>query len=91
MGEGSDVAIEVGDAVIMKNDLSRFAYAYRLAKKMDRIIWQNIFFSMFIVALLVGLNLFGKMNIGLGVFAHEGSTLIVLFNGLRLLRKLPDA
>jgi Cd2+/Zn2+-exporting ATPase len=91
MGEGSDVAIEVGDAVIMKNDLSRFAYAYRLAKKMDRIIWQNIFFSMFIVALLVGLNLFGLMNIGLGVFAHEGSTLIVLFNGLRLLRKLPEA
>ena len=91
MGEGSDVAIEVGDAVIMKNDLSRFAYAYRLAKKMDRIIWQNIFFSMFIVALLVGLNLFGMMNIGLGVFAHEGSTLIVLFNGLRLLRKLPEA
>jgi len=91
MGEGSDVAIEVGDAVIMKNDLSRFAYAYRLAKKMDRIIWQNIFFSMFIVALLVGLNLFGMMNIGLGVFAHEGSPLIVLFNGLRLLRKLPEA
>lgn len=46
---------------------------------------------MFIVALLVGLNLFGLMNIGLGVFAHEGSTLIVLFNGLRLLRKLPEA
>ncbi len=46
-----NVAIEVGDAVIMKNDLS-LAYTYRLAK-MDRIIWPNIFFSMFIVALLV--------------------------------------
>jgi Cd2+/Zn2+-exporting ATPase len=91
MGEGSDVAIEVGDAVIMKNDLTRFTYALKTAKKLDRIIWQNIFFSMFIVALLIVLNLLGKMNIGLGVFAHEGSTLLVLFNGLRMLAPLhPD-
>ncbi|WP_291290877.1 heavy metal translocating P-type ATPase [Enterococcus sp.] len=88
MGEGSDVAIEVGDAVIMKNDLTRFTYALKTAKKLDRIIWQNIFFSMFIVALLIVLNLLGKMNIGLGVFAHEGSTLLVLFNGLRMLAPL---
>jgi Cd2+/Zn2+-exporting ATPase len=91
MGEGSDVAIEVGDAVIMKNDLSRFTYAVRTAKKLDRIIWQNIFFSMFIVLLLIVLNLLGKMNIGLGVFAHEGSTLVVLFNGLRMLAPLKDS
>ncbi len=90
MGEGSDAAIEVADAVIMKNDLYRVDYAYRVAKKTDKVIWQNIYFSMLVVALLVLLNLFGKMNIGLGVIAHEGSTLLVLLNGLRLLRKLPE-
>ena len=90
MGEGSDVAIEVGDAVIMKNDLTRFTYALKTAKKLDRIIWQNIFFSMFIVALLIVLNLLGKMNIGLGVFAHEGSTLLVLFNSLRMLAPMSE-
>lgn len=90
MGEGSDAAIEVADAVIMKNDLTRVDYAYRIAKKTDKVIWQNICFSMLIVAILVVLNLIGKMNIGLGVIAHEGSTLLVLMNGLRLLRKLPE-
>ncbi|OTN76561.1 hypothetical protein A5886_001638 [Enterococcus sp. 8G7_MSG3316] len=90
MGEGSDAAIEVADAVLMKNDLYRVDYAYRIAKKTEKVMWQNIYFSMLIVALLVVLNLLGKMNIGLGVIAHEGSTLLVLLNGLRLLKKLPE-
>ncbi len=45
---------------------------------------------MFIVALLIVLNLLGKMNIGLGVFAHEGSTLLVLFNSLRMLAPMSE-
>jgi len=85
MGDGTDVAIDVADAVIMQNDLLKFEYAHKLAKKLNRIIWENIIFAMGIVVLLSVLNIIGQMNIGLGVLAHEGSTLLVLFNGLRLL------
>lgn len=85
MGDGTDVAIDVADAVIMKNDLTRFKLAHQVAKKLDKIVGQNIAFSMFIVILLVTLNFLGKMDIGIGVLAHEGSTIVVLLNGLRLL------
>lgn len=85
MGNGTDIAIDVADAVIMQNDLMKFKYAHQLSKKLDKIVWQNILFSMFIVALLVVLNILGKMDIGIGVLAHEGSTLVVILNGLRLL------
>ena len=85
MGDGTDVAIDVADAVIMKNDLTRLKTAHQVSKKLDRVVMQNIVFSMLIVALLVGLNFFGKIDIGIGVLAHEGSTIVVLLNGLRLL------
>ncbi|GMA72955.1 metal-transporting ATPase [Tetragenococcus osmophilus] len=88
MGEGTDVAIDVADAVIMQNDLIKFEYAHKLSQKLNHIVWQNIIFAMGLVLLLSGLNIIGQMNIGLGVLAHEGSTLIVLVNGLRLLLPL---
>lgn len=91
MGDGTDVAIDVADAVIMKNDLTRFKYAHQVAKKLDRIVWQNIIFSMGVVLLLVFLNFFGKIDIGLGVIAHEGSTLVVILNGLRLLAPIKES
>lgn len=90
MGDGTDVAIDVADAVIMKNDLTRFKYAHQVSKKLDRIVWQNMLFSMLIVALLVVFNFFGKIEIGLGVFVHEGSTLVVILNGLRLLLPIKE-
>lgn len=90
MGDGTDVAIDVADAVIMKNDLTRFKYAHQVSKKLDRIVWQNVIFSMLIVALLVVFNFFGKIEIGLGVFVHEGSTLVVILNGLRLLLPIKE-
>ena len=90
MGDGTDVAIDVADAVIMKNDLTRFQYAHQVSKKLDRIVWQNVIFSMLIVALLVVFNFFGKIEIGLGVFVHEGSTLVVILNGLRLLLPIKE-
>ena len=90
MGDGTDVAIDVADAVIMKNDLTRFQYAHQVSKKLDRIVWQNVIFSMLIVALLVAFNFFGKIEIGLGVFVHEGSTLVVILNGLRLLLPIKE-
>ena len=85
MGDGTDIAIDVADAVLMKNDLTKFSYAHATSKKLDRVVWQNIFFSMLIVLLLVTLNILGKMDITIGVIAHEGSTLLVILNGLRLL------
>lgn len=85
MGEGTDIAIDVADAVLMQNDLTKFGYAYRVSKRLDRIVWENIIFAMAVVVLLVVLNILGKMDITIGVLAHEGSTILVLFNGLRLL------
>lgn len=85
MGDGTDIAIDVADAVLMQNDLTKFSYAHKVSKRLDRVVWQNIIFSMLIVSILVTLNILGKMDITIGVIAHEGSTLIVILNGLRLL------
>jgi Cd2+/Zn2+-exporting ATPase len=85
MGEGTDVAIDVADVVLMKNDLSKFVYSHKISKRLNKVVWQNIIFSMLIVTLLVVLNFFSITDIGLGVIAHEGSTLLVILNGLRLL------
>lgn len=85
MGDGTDIAIDVADVVLMQNDLTKFSYAHKVSKRLDRVVWQNIIFSMLIVAILVTLNVLGKMDITIGVIAHEGSTLIVILNGLRLL------
>ncbi|MCH4169970.1 MAG: heavy metal translocating P-type ATPase [Lactobacillus sp.] len=85
MGEGTDVAIDVADLVLMKNNLSKLVYAHRIAEKMDKVIWQNIVLSMLVVVGLVTLNFLGKTDIAIGVIFHEGSTLLVILNGLRLL------
>ena len=85
MGEGTDIAIDVADAVLMKNDLTRFSYTHKLAKKLRKIVWQNIFMALAIVVLLVILNITGNMNMTFAVIIHEGSTLLVIFNGIRML------
>lgn len=85
MGDGTDVAMDVADLVLMQNDLSKMVYAHQLVKKMDRITWQNIAFSMLVVLTLVTLNFLGKMDIAIGVIMHEGSTILVILNALRLL------
>lgn len=85
MGDGTDVAMDVADLVLMNNDLSKLAYAHQLSKKMDKVTWQNIYFSMFVVIVLVVLNFLGKMDIAIGVILHEGSTIAVILNALRLL------
>lgn len=85
MGNGTDIAIDVADAVLMQNDLTKVSYAHKVARRLDKIVWQNIYFSLAVVILLVVLNIFGKMDLPLGVIAHEGSTILVILNGLRLL------
>ena len=86
MGSGSSVAIESADVVIVKNDLAKLLYSYHLSKRLNRIIKQNIFFSVSVIILLMILNLLGYLDLPVGVVFHEGSTILVILNGLRLLR-----
>lgn len=88
MGEGTDIAIDVADAVLMKNDLNKFAYTHRVSKKLRSLVWQNIIFSMLVVLFLISMNILGMMDMGYAVLIHEGSTLVVILNGLRLLREV---
>ena len=86
MGQGSDVALETADVVLMKNELSRIAEAVRLSKRMNRIIKQNVFFSIAVILLLIATNFLGLIDLPFGVIGHEGSTILVILNSLRLLR-----
>lgn len=87
MGGGTDVALETADVVLMKNDLSRIAFAIRLSRKLNRIVKQNIIFSISVIVLLILSNFFQVINLPLGVLGHEGSTILVILNGLRLLQR----
>ncbi|MFN7252058.1 MAG: heavy metal translocating P-type ATPase [Anaerobacillus sp.] len=86
MGTGTDVAIETADIVLVKNDLAKIAKAIELSKKMNRIVKQNIVFSLSIIVLLIIGNFLQQVSLPLGVIGHEGSTILVILNGLRLLR-----
>jgi Zn2+/Cd2+-exporting ATPase len=86
MGNGTDVALETADVVLMKNDLARIAEAIRLSQKMNRIIKQNIVFSLLVIVLLISSNFLQILDLPYGVIGHEGSTILVILNSLRLLR-----
>lgn len=87
MGGGTDVALETADVVLMKNDLSKLADGIRMSRKMQKIVKQNIIFSLAVITLLIISNLFEVINLPLGVIGHEGSTILVILNGLRMLYK----
>lgn len=87
MGGGTDVALETSDMVLIKNDLSKIAYAVRLSRKMQRIVKQNIIFSISVIALLIISNFLQAVDLPFGVIGHEGSTILVILNGLRLLNR----
>lgn len=86
MGDGSGVALETADVVLMKNDLPRIAEAIQLSDKMNRIIKQNIIFSISVIMLLIISNFLQFIDLPFGVIGHEGSTILVILNGLRLLK-----
>ncbi|MBD3835384.1 MAG: heavy metal translocating P-type ATPase [Brevundimonas sp.] len=81
---GSDVALETADVALMADDLSRLPFTVGLSRQTRRIIRQNLFVSLGVVAFLVPATIFG-LGIGPAVALHEGSTLLVVFNALRLL------
>ncbi|MFY9511530.1 MAG: HAD-IC family P-type ATPase, partial [Rubrivivax sp.] len=81
---GSDVALETADVALMADDLKHLPFAVGLSRHTRSIIRQNVFVSLGIVAVLVPATIMG-MGIGAAVAVHEGSTLLVVFNALRLL------
>ncbi|MFT3756927.1 MAG: heavy metal translocating P-type ATPase [Pseudoxanthomonas sp.] len=81
---GSDVALETADVALMSDDLQRLAFAVSLSRRARAIIRQNTFISLGMVAVLVPATVFG-LGIGPAVALHEGSTLLVVVNALRLL------
>jgi Cd2+/Zn2+-exporting ATPase len=83
---GTDVALESADMLLMSDDdLSRLPGALRLARRARAIVRQNLAFAFTVMAVLMVFAMFGAIPLPLGVLGHEGSTLIVVANGLRLL------
>jgi Zn2+/Cd2+-exporting ATPase len=82
---GTDVALETADIVLMANDLQKIPYAVALSKAARRVVLQNLIFSSAVIVLLLIGALGFKLPLPLGVVGHEGSTVLVCLNGLRLL------
>lgn len=82
---GSDAALEQAEVVLMHDRLENFIAALRLSQRARRVIQQNLFISLGTVIVLVGFALAGEIPLTLGVLGHEGSTVIVVLNSLRLL------
>ncbi len=86
-GIGSDVAIETADVILTSDDLGRLATFLRLAQRAERTVRQNLAVAIGVIATLVLAVLFtDSIRMPLAVVAHEGSTMVVILNGLRLLR-----
>jgi Cd2+/Zn2+-exporting ATPase len=89
---GTDVALETADIVLMSDDLSRLPFVIGLSRKAERIVRQNLIFSLGVMLTLILLTIVAplifpgfRLPLPLGVVGHEGSTLIVVMNGLRML------
>ncbi|HEX6971107.1 MAG TPA: heavy metal translocating P-type ATPase, partial [Limnochordia bacterium] len=82
---GTDVALETADIVLMASDLRQLPPALALARRARAIMWQNLGFALGVIGVLVGCTLLGTMTLPIGVIGHEGSTVLVILNSLRLL------
>jgi Cd2+/Zn2+-exporting ATPase len=82
---GADAALEQADVVLMHDRLENFLAAYRLSHRARRVIRQNLVISLGTVGVLVFFALLGSIPLPLGVVGHEGSTVVVVMNSLRLL------
>ena len=86
MGGGTDVAIETSDVVLMNSDIGKLPYALGLTKSISSNMVQNILVAVGVVVILLGGLLFSDwVNMSLGMLIHEGSILVVILNGMRLL------
>lgn len=91
MGAGTDIAMDVADVVLMQNDLAQLAFSHQLSNRLKKITIQNIIFAISIILILIISNLFQVITLPLGVVGHEGSTILVILNGLRLLKSRPTS
>ena len=87
---GTDVALETADIVLMADRIERIEFAIDLAKKARRVVWQNITFAIAVIIMLVLGTFLIQIPLPLGVLGHEGSTVIVVLNGLIALLLLPE-
>ncbi len=84
-GVGSDAALESADVVLMADDLTALPFALRLTRHARRVIIQNVTIASGVMVVLVLLVFFGNLRLPVAVTGHEGSTVVVILNGLRLL------
>lgn len=82
---GTDVALETADVVLMTNDLAKLNHAVGLSRRTKAVIGQNLALALGVIAVLVLWTLWRGLVLAVGVVGHEGSTLLVIFNSLRLL------
>jgi Cd2+/Zn2+-exporting ATPase len=82
---GTDVAMETADVVLMSDNLRNIAFAISISRRARTVIWQNLTIATSVIVLLVGSALGLGLPLTLGVLGHEGSTVLVCLNGLRLL------
>ena len=88
---GTDTAMEAADVVIMNDDLRRIPQLIRLSRQTRAVLWQNIALALGIKLVFLGLALFNGASMWMAVFADMGASLIVVFNGLRMLRAVEEA
>jgi len=86
-GIGSDLALSSADVVIVRDDLTAVPNVVQLSRRARRLIIQNLSIAATVIAVLVTWDLVGDLPLPLGVAGHEGSTILVALNGLRLLRR----
>ncbi len=92
MGAGTDIALETADVALVGNDLNNLPYALALSRRAMQVLKQNLLFATGVIVVLVILTFTANLRLPIGVVGHEGSTLIVVLNGLRLLwHRLPPA
>jgi heavy metal translocating P-type ATPase len=85
-GAGADITLETADAVVVRDDLTAIPAVIGLSRRAHRVVVANLVIAATVIVVLVGLDLLGRLPLPLGVAGHEGSTVIVGLNGLRLLR-----
>lgn len=86
-GAGTDIAMEAADVVIMNDNLECVAETVYLSKRTHTVLWQNITLALGIKSVFLVMAVFGTATMWMAVFADMGASLLVVFNGLRLLRK----
>ena len=84
---GSDLALETADAVIVRDDLTTIPAAIDISRRARRLVTANLVFAAVVIVGLVAVDLLGRLPLPLGVAGHEGSTIVVGLNGLRLLKR----